>query len=182
MESSDKSETLGYLQWMTESLHMFLNGIPNQGREGQTMSMELAYQWLTELANMVGAISVERDEAPVSALLCSIFNKILPHFFVTTSRFSMATILESLCTVCRELKTSVFNRATCFRLANLALATAIKKDASCLLKLLTILSKRNNDEMVQGLLYSMACIFANDKECKGVAEQMLYSSICHVDD
>lgn len=174
VESDDKSETLGYLQWMTESLHMFLNGIPNQGREGQTMSMELAYQWLTEISNMVGAISIERDEAPVFALLHSIFNKILPHFFVTKSRFSMATILESLNAVCRELKTSVFNRSTCFRLANLALATAIKKDASCLLKLLTILSKRSNDEMVQGLMYSMACIFANDKEFKGVTEQMLH--------
>jgi len=174
IKSNTNKETIRFLMWMAESLHMFLNGIPNETTESQVMSMEVAYQWLLELADMTAADTVQRPlHDKFTVLLSLVFEKILPHFFVYSCRYAMEPIVESLCATITssELETP-FDRATWFRLGALALSTPIKKDVSCVLTLLGTLSG-SRDGFVQGMLYSLACIFTQDDEFKEPIELLL---------
>lgn len=170
-DNEDAKTTPQFLMWTVESLFMFLHGIPNEPRESQSMSMELAYQWLLEIAKMMLECSVGlKQEAHL--LLSMIFNKILPHFVVTPGQFCIEPIVDSLCNVVVTLTseaTSSFDCATWFRLGTLVLSTPIMTDVCSLLTLLgTLITTCNGklDGLVQGILHSLVCIFADNDEYK----------------
>lgn len=161
-----------FLVWLTEALHMFLNGIPNETRDSQNMSMELAHQWLTQISEMLRQASGVLRQNVGAALLSDLFNQILPHFFVTHQHFVMNSILDLLSQVTSVVVDTVFDRATWFRLGALVLSTPIKSDVCSLLKLLATLPYNHDDDMVQGMLHSLTCIYANDSDCKEYVNQL----------
>ena len=175
-----EESTIEFLVWMLTSLHLFLSGIPNETKERQTMSMELAYQWLMELANMMKQLSNDDKfrlfgDKQLGPLLSTVLDKILSHFAISSSngRFAMEPLVDSLCHVVSKCQMACsLDRAVWYRLGTLVLSTPIQQDVCCLLKLLNVLPN-SDDEMVQGMLYSLACIYANDDECKGEAKQLL---------
>ena len=163
------------LSWMSLSLHLFLSGVQCESRETQSASMELAYLWLVELVDMAAALPVtmeESDSESFGSFLSMIVDKILAHFFVPTCRIAMEPVLVQLVTIIKKDRRMMHvNCATCFRLGSLALSTPIKHDICGLLTLLVEFPRPNGD-LVQGLLHTLSCIFAQDDTCKDLARRM----------
>jgi hypothetical protein len=190
---NNHGSVVAMLSWLSSSLRMFLNGIQCEQTETQQMSMELAYQWLTELVDMTAASyqslvqlfddhqAQPSDEALVdefATLFSMIVDKILPHFLVATTRPVMESVIMQLVDMVekeiimkkRAIAAHV-DSSTWFRLGTLALSTPIKQDVCGLVALIVELPNPRQD-LVQGVLYGMACIFAHDDPCKECTKKM----------
>jgi hypothetical protein len=182
------------LSWLSTSLHIFLNGIPCEETENQQMSMELAYQWLTELVDMTAASyqslvqlfdnhqAQPTDEALVveefATLFSMIVDTLLPHFLVASIRPAMESVIMKLVDMAKKevamKKRAIAAHVECstwFRLGTLALSTPIKQDVCSLLTLIVELPNPSQD-LVKVLLYGLACMFAHDDPCKECAKKM----------
>ena len=181
MESQQEDSLMDILAWLTQSLNLYLLGLPcKRTLDERLAAKELAHRWLGQLLEMGSFLAASEDnrhDAKLSTWLFGLVSGTIIRLFavVPSYRIPLGPLLSQIQGILTTTSNVPLDAAATLRLASLLLSDPIKEDVRGLLKIFKWYAEESHESSltIRAILYGLGSIYVRDDVCAKTSNELI---------